>query len=104
VQQLAERNVAVVSGTPDRGNRLRAEWDRLMAAHGATEAKCQALVDHDAHDLAVLAAEEEADEVTSRLDDCARRILAEPVHGLADNHLARGSLLLGALDRESDRP
>jgi hypothetical protein len=65
--------------------RLRAEWDALAAELTAADAKYRAISEAiDGCTDAVSAAEDEAGKVSDRVNDCARRIVKEPVHNTAD--------------------
>jgi hypothetical protein len=65
--------------------RLRGEWDALATDMVAVDAKCCAISEAtDGCTDAVLVAEDEASEVQERFNDCARRILKEPVRNQSD--------------------
>jgi hypothetical protein len=65
----------------------RAEWDRRVAETDAANAKVSALAASKEDFALVLAAEECADEISSELDACARRICSEPATSIEDIHL-----------------
>jgi len=65
--------------------KFRAEWDALTTEMLAADAKCCAISEAaDGYTDAVSAAEDQASEVQERFNDCARRILKEPVRTPAD--------------------
>jgi hypothetical protein len=60
----------------------RTEWDRRVAETDAANARVSALQGNTCE--SIVAAEEVADEISSELDECARRICREPATTVAD--------------------
>jgi hypothetical protein len=78
----------VAPPTPDIDQpKHRAEWDTLLAASNAAWVRNGEIANTGGSNNAVQATEAEASAADQRLDDCARRIWEEPVHGPGDIRL-----------------